>query len=121
MAEMPKITRNSSRKAEVTIRMSEFEIPPIQDVLIIGKRSPIGPEAVRQMIESISPDQYSIFNIDDHDIIEAIVIRNNLLKMMPKNELFNHLLNEAGKVISETSVLKAQVNVVLEVKRMVDF
>jgi len=87
LSKVSKPTRSSSSKAEVTIRMSEFEIPPIQDVLIIGKRSPVGPEAVRQMIESISPDQYSIFNIDDHEIIEAIVVRNNLLKLLESSLL----------------------------------
>jgi hypothetical protein len=27
------------------MRMSEFEMPPMQDALIVGKRAPIGPEA----------------------------------------------------------------------------
>jgi len=38
---------DSKKKAEICMRLSEFEMPPMQDVLIVGKKAPIGPEAAR--------------------------------------------------------------------------
>ncbi|MDI3535367.1 MAG: hypothetical protein PWQ82_1732, partial [Thermosediminibacterales bacterium] len=45
------------RKADITIKLSEFEIPPMQDIMLVGKKAPIGPEAVRQMVDAVSPEQ----------------------------------------------------------------
>ncbi len=36
-------TSENSRKADIQMRLTEFEMPPMQDVLIVGKMAPIGP------------------------------------------------------------------------------
>jgi hypothetical protein len=41
--------KNGIKKADILIRFSEFEIPPMQDVLIVGRKAPIGPEAARRI------------------------------------------------------------------------
>lgn len=61
---------DSTKKAEITMRMSEFEMPPVQDALIVGKRAPIGPEAARRMVDILSPNQYEIVKVD-HKCAEA--------------------------------------------------
>ncbi|MBO8129218.1 MAG: hypothetical protein H0Z39_08490 [Peptococcaceae bacterium] len=45
------------KKAEIQLSLSEFEIPPMQDVLLVGNEAPIGPEAARRMVDALSPDQ----------------------------------------------------------------
>lgn len=108
-----------SRKAELSIRMAEFEIPPMQDVLLVGKKAPIGPEAVRRMVDALTPDQYVILHLEHH-LFEAVVLRKSLLTFMPQEKLVPILLEEASRVASEQVVIKAQVNVVIQVKRAVD-
>jgi hypothetical protein len=107
------------RKAEVTIRLSEFEIPPMQDVLLVGKRAPIGPEAVRRMVEALSPEQYVIVPLG-HDIFEAVVLKKSLLKFLPEDKLLPIVLEEGSRVATDTTVVKAQVNIVVQVNRAVD-
>lgn len=104
----------SERRAHVSIKLSEFEIPPIQDVLLIGRRAPIGPEAVQRMIDVLSPEQYEIFN-EELGPFEAVVVRKSLSKMLTREKLLSIILEEGCKVASETSVLKAQVNIVLSI------
>ena len=72
---------NNTLKAEITMRISEFEMPPMQDILIVGKRAPIGPEAARRMVDILSPDQYEIIKVD-HPGIEAMVVRKTLFNML---------------------------------------
>ncbi len=110
---------DSSKKAEITMRMSEFEIPPMQDVLIVGKRAPIGPEAARRMVDILSPDQYEIIRID-HDAIEAMVVRKSLFNMLPQEKLITLLLEEGGKVANQSTIVKAQINIVLQVSKSID-
>lgn len=107
------------RKAEMTVRLSEFEIPPMQDVLLVGKRAPIGPEAVRRMVDALSPEQYEIIRLD-HPLFEAAVIKRSLVKLMPKEKIMPIILEEGERVANEDSVLKAQVNIIIQVSRVVD-
>lgn len=108
-----------SRRAELSIRLSEFEIPPIQDVLLVGRKAPIGPGAVRRMADVMSPEQYEIINIEE-GIIEALVVRKALLTLIPKQKLVDILLEEGKKIANESSVIKAQVDISVVIKRTVE-
>lgn len=110
---------DSSKKAEITIRMSEFEMPPMQDVLIVGRKAPIGPEAARRMVDILSPDQYEIIKVE-HPAIEAIVVRRALFNMLPRNKLIELLMEEGSRVADESTIVKAQVNIVLQVSKSID-
>jgi hypothetical protein len=109
----------STKKAEITMRLSEFEMPPMQDVLLVGKKAPIGPEAARRMVDILSPEQYEIIRVD-HAAIEAIVIRKVLLNMLPQEKLVTLILEEGGKIANESMIIKAQVNIILQVSKSID-
>ena len=109
----------STKKAEITMRLSEFEVPPMQDVLIVGRKAPIGPEAARRMVDILSPEQYEIIEID-HPVIEAIVIRKSLTNMIAKEKLITLILDEGGKVANESTIIKAYINIVLHVSKSID-
>ncbi|WP_338091191.1 hypothetical protein [Pelotomaculum isophthalicicum] len=110
---------DSGRKAQISIILSEFEIPPIQDVLLIGKKAPVGPEAVQRMIDVLSPEQYEVLQVNEGPF-EAVVIRNSLSRLITREKLLSIILNEGCKVASETAVLKAQVDIVLNINVEVD-
>lgn len=109
----------NSRTAEVSIRLSEFEIPPMQDILLVGKRAPIGPEAARRMVDVLSPEQYEVVPVEEGPL-EAMVVRKSLLKLIPKEKLFPIVLEEGLKIATEQMVIKAQIDVVITVKRAID-
>lgn len=110
---------DQSRKAEIVMRLSEFEMPPMQDVLIVGRKAPIGPEAARRMVEILSPGQYEIIQVD-HSVIEAVVLRKSLTNMIDKDRLINLILDEGGKVANDSTIIKAHINIELEVSRTID-
>lgn len=115
----PSILSDLVRKAQLNIRLSEFEIPPMQDVLLVGKRAPIGPEAVRKMVDAMSPEQYEIICLE-HPIFEALVIKKSLLKQISKDKLLPIILEEGERIATEETVVKAQVNIVIQVNRGID-
>ncbi|WP_259618011.1 hypothetical protein [Paenibacillus doosanensis] len=110
---------NYSRRASLSMKMTEFEMPPMQDLLIIGKRAPIGPEAVRRMAEALSPEQFSILKFD-HPKVEGVLIRNSLLEMLDKNLLLEIILEEADKLINESMVLRAELKITVSIQREVE-
>ncbi|MHB1393767.1 MAG: hypothetical protein ACYCYE_11975 [Clostridia bacterium] len=108
-----------TRKAEINMRFSEFEMPPMQDVLIVGKMAPIGPEAARRMVDILSPDQYEIVKVE-HNYVEAVVVRRSLLNMIPKEKLVSIIMEEGGKIANESMIIKAQINITLNVSKSID-
>ncbi|MEW6724478.1 MAG: hypothetical protein AB1331_06100 [Bacillota bacterium] len=116
---VPSTQSAPKRKADVTMRLSEFEIPPMQDVLLVGKRAPIGPESIRRMVTALSPDQYEVIQLE-HDIFEAVVLKKALLKLLPEEELLPMVQEEGARIATDKMVMKAQVNIVVEVNRVVD-
>lgn len=108
-----------TKKAEINMRFSEFEMPPMQDVLIVGKRAPIGPEAARRMVDILSPEQYEIVKIE-HEYVEAIVVRKSLLNMLSKNKLVSIIMEEGGKITNESMIIRAQISITLNVSKSID-
>lgn len=111
--------RESIRTAEINLKLSEFEFPPMQDVLLIGRRAPIGSESARKMSDALSPDQYEIISLE-HQFFEAVIIRKSLLTIIPREKLLQIVLEEGAKVSPENLVLKVHVNVVINVNKVVD-
>ena len=109
----------SSTKTEITLRLSEFEMPPMQDALIIGRKAPLGFEAAKRMVDIISPNQYEVIKVQ-HPIIEAVVIRKALMQMVDRDALVSIILGEGGKVANEATILKVQLNIVLRVSKTVE-
>lgn len=108
-----------SKKAEINMRFSEFEMPPMQDVLLVGNRAPIGPEAVRRMVDVLSPEQYEIIKVE-HEFIEAIVVRKSLLNMLSQDKLVPIIMEEGGIIANESMIIRAQVNITLSVSKSID-
>ncbi len=109
----------NSRKAEIHMRLTEFEMPPMQDVLIVGKKAPIGPEAARHMADILSPDQYEIVKVE-HALVEAVVIRKSLLSMIQREKLVALILEEGEKIANEKMIIKAQLQITLQVIKSVE-
>lgn len=107
------------RKAVINLRLSEFEFPPMQDVLLIGKKSPIGSESARRMSDALSPGQYEIVDLE-HALFEAVIVKKALLTIIPRDTLLNIVLEEGSRIASNNMVIKVNVNVVINVNKVVD-
>lgn len=110
---------NYSKRAMLSLKFSEFEMPPMQDMLIIGKRAPIGPEAARRMAEALSPEQFSIIKLE-HPRVEAVLVRNSLLQMLEKKVLIGIILEEVENLLSDSMVLRSELKIEIAVHREVD-
>ncbi|TDF99431.1 hypothetical protein [Paenibacillus piri] len=114
-----KDTSYYSRKATLSLKITEFEVPPMQDLLIIGKKAPIGPEAVKRMAQMLSPEQFTVVKLN-HAKIEAVLVRNSILQMLDERILMQIIMEEADRLISDTMVLRSEVKVSVTVQREVE-
>lgn len=107
------------RSAEMTLCLSEFSIPPMQDTLLIGRKAAIGPAAAKRMADALSPNDYEIIPLDS-PVFEAALVKKSLLHLIPKEKLLPILLEEGERLGGQSALLKAKVQTVIKVKRGVD-
>lgn len=109
----------SQRKAEINIRFSEFELPPMQDILVIGRRAAIGPEAVRRMVDALAPGQYELIEFENGPV-EAVAVRTSLFNWIGRDILLDNVLEEALKINIEKTLLKVKMDLTISVYKEVD-
>jgi len=109
----------SKRKAQLNIRFSEFELPPMQDILVIGRRAPIGPEAVRRMVDALAPGQYELIEYELGPI-EAVAVRTSLFNWINRDILLDNVLDEALKIDIEKTLLKVKLELSISVFKEID-
>lgn len=108
-----------NRKANMQMRFSDFDLPPMQDVLLIGKRAPIGPEAVRRMVNALAPGQYEVISVENSQI-EAMAVKISLFNWMSRDTLINTIIEEGIKITDEKSLVKAKLEITISIYKEVD-
>jgi len=109
----------TNRKADIHIHFSEFDLPPMQDVMLIGRRAPIGPEAVRRMVDALAPGQYEVILVN-HDFIEAVAVKTTWFNWISREKLINTIVEEANKITDEKSLVKAKLAITVSVFKEVE-
>ena len=100
------------REAVIELEISKFEFPPMQDLLVVGRNSPIGTRAVKRLSLSLAPDQYEFIQTSD-STISCLLIRKSLLKMIEKQKLLKIILEEAKRIMGKEDIMKMKLNISL--------
>ena len=106
----PKNTEPRFVEATVHMTFSQFQIPPVRDALIIGRRAPIGSNALQRALDVLMPEQFRRIEVD-HPIIEAILVRESDLRKVPAERFVSLLVDAAQNIMDERDVLRVDVNI----------
>lgn len=105
-----------SKKARVAMEFSTFEIPPSGDILVLGKRCPIGPQAAKTMLDSVAPNRFELIQIED-DILEAILVKKFLFSRTEKEPLVEAIVAESRAIMGTECMVRIKCEVVVTVSR----
>lgn len=97
-------------KVTIHTKFTQFSLPPVRDALIVGKKTPIGPRALYRSIETMSPREYELIEVD-HSFIEAIIVRSSDLRKLPAEKLVPLLIETAERVMDETDCLRVDIEI----------
>lgn len=104
---------NALNKHSVKAKMSEFDIPPIKDGLVLGKAAPIGSIAMCNALELLHAAPFEHIEMKDHDIISDILVRKGLLRRLPRDKLIRFVENRIVPLMDQSEIihleLKAEV------------
>jgi hypothetical protein len=108
------IDRKHTHSLRASVR--EFLIPPIEDGLVLGRHSPIGPIAIAKALSFLSSTAFEHVTVED-DVIGDILVRAAILRKLESQKLLEFVLREIKPLMGPEEVLhlRMQVDVHIEV------
>lgn len=96
-------------KRHINAEVSEYIIPPIKDMLVLGKTAPIGCIAMRRSLELLVKTPYAHIEIED-DVIADILVREPLLRRIPRETLIDFVMHDIKPLLGPEEVLHVAVD-----------
>ncbi len=96
-------------KIHISARVFEYAIPPLKDLLVMGKDAPIGCIAMRKALELLVKTPYEHIELND-DVISDILVRQHLLKRISKEQLIGFVLSQVKPLMGQEEVLQVEVD-----------
>ncbi|PKM12081.1 MAG: hypothetical protein CVV13_06735 [Gammaproteobacteria bacterium HGW-Gammaproteobacteria-3] len=94
----------------ISARISEYAIPPLKDMLVLGKNAPIGCIAMRRALELLIKAPFEHIEVDD-DIISDILVRQSLLRRTSREALAGFVLKQIKPLLGEDEILQVEMDV----------
>ena len=91
-------------KHRITARISEYRVPPVDDVLILGKAAPIGSVAMQRALSLLIAQPYEHIKLED-DIIQDLLVRQGILKRLKKDLLVDFITNSIKPLMSDNEII----------------
>lgn len=100
------------KKLDITARVGEYAIPPLKDMLVLGKQAPIGCIAMRRAIELLVKAPFEHIELMDMDgVISDILVRQHLLRRISRNELIDFVMTHVKPLMGPDEVLHVEIDV----------
>ncbi|MGE4586106.1 MAG: hypothetical protein AB7D05_02060 [Mangrovibacterium sp.] len=100
----------NSVKYRINLGFEEIRLPPFEDILIIGKRSPHGRIGLSRSFQFLVPNEFETFDVED-PVVEAVFINKRLLKKMNQDRILSILKDKVFPYISEGEIIKVDFKV----------
>lgn len=102
--------QQKKRQHHLRVKIREFLLPPIDDGLVLGNRSPIGHVAVGRALSLLSSTSYEHLPITD-DVIGDILIRTAILRKIDAQTIIAFVLHEIKPLMSADEILHLDLDV----------
>jgi hypothetical protein len=104
-----------SHRWTISAEVMEYAIPPIRDMLVLGRNATVGCIALRRALELLIKSPYEHIEIAGDDVLSDILVRSALLRRVPREELIRFVLKDIRPMMGSDEIL----HVTLEVKVLI--
>jgi hypothetical protein len=103
----------------VSLDFEPIKFPPVDDILILGKKLPQGRNGMLHSFQLISPDTFELIDINEDDNIDAVIINKAILRKLPKEKVLSILKEHVFPFISKGESVKVNFNIRIYQKNIV--
>lgn len=97
-------------KNTLTARVTEYQIPPFRDALVLGREASIGCHAVRRALSLLVKTPFTHIELGD-PVIADILIREDLLRRMPQERVIAFVIEHIKPLMGITEVLQVELDI----------
>lgn len=100
----------------VRVRLKALEIPPVKDGIVIGKRAPIGAEAMLRTLKLMSNECFVHLPIKGDDIMSDAIVRESVLRKLKREKLYQFITKRIRPLMADNELLMLdmEIEVVVE-------
>ena len=97
----------------VDLDFEAIKLPPVTDILVLGKRVPQGKHGILNSFDLVLPDTFLMHEINDPDFpqIDAVIINKTILLKIPIEEIVNILHINVFPYVSRDETIKVNFNI----------
>ncbi len=105
----------------VNLDFEAIKLPPVTDILVLGKKVPQGKQGILHSFELILPDTFDLHEINDQAFpqIDAVIINKAILVKMPVQEVVNILKENVFPYVSRGETIKVNFGVHIYQKNII--
>jgi len=115
----PSPSDTAEPQVRLSVRLREFDLPPVRDGVLVSRRAPIGPRALFEALDRMLPDTYELIPIQGHPTVEAAVVRKSRLRLVSRERLVNLLVRYSEALLNGPTIVQFEIDG--EVSVQVDF
>ena len=106
----------TATKFNIDMSFHAVKLPPVRDILVLGKKYPQGKVGVMECFRFIAPDEFEMFDIPDPDeVAEAVVINKRILARIPAEKVIDTLKEHVFPFISRGEAINVNFDVTISV------
>jgi hypothetical protein len=95
----------------VNLDFEAIKLPPVTDILILGKKVPQGKMGVLHSFHLIAPDVFELIEVNNNQNVEAIIVNKNILNKLDKAQVIAILTEYVFPFISKGESTRVNFNV----------
>ncbi|MDG5800605.1 hypothetical protein QA597_09565 [Marinilabiliaceae bacterium ANBcel2] len=100
------MSSESVPKYSIQLSFEDIRLPPVKDILVLGKKCPQGRIGVFRSFQFLVPNEFDSFEIDNEEAVEAVFINKRVLKKISPEKIIAILKENVFPYVSENEVLK---------------
>lgn len=97
------------------VRLGEFVLPPIEDGLVLGRDSPIGPVAVGKALSLLTSTPFEHVPVED-DVIGDMLVRTAILRKISPPDLVAFVLREIRPLMGPEEILHLHLDLEVQIE-----
>ncbi len=98
------------------VRLGEFILPPIEDGLVLGRDSPIGPVAVGKALGLLTSTPFEHVPVEEDEVIGDLLVRSAILRKISSSDLVAFVLQEIRPLMGPEEILHLHLDIELQIE-----
>lgn len=108
--------KTSSSRYHVDLEFKSVTLPPVRDILVLGRKHQHGKAGVMESFRFIAPDEFEMFDIpNEEEVAEAVLINKRILSRMPAEQVIEVLREHVFPFITRGEAITVDFNVKISV------